>query len=136
MLYRDFMQLTHAEGKSSHSLEISANQAMSLPACSKDHRHPSMEFKNTIIYCPWIISIQYCFNQIYLWYKLHGVLCSYFHHWEKPYLHTLKNCNNFFTGVWDCQSAAGMSLTLFSAMNEWQYILFFEMWIKLTTSYL
>ena len=40
---------------------------------------------------------------------------------------------NNFTQVWDCQSATDMSVALFCLMNEWQFIPFFEKWIKLVT---
>jgi len=33
---------------------------------------------------------------------------------------------SFFTCVWDSQSAADMSLTLFSVMNEWQRVFFLK----------
>ena len=37
----------------------------------------------------------------------------------------MKNYNNF-SHVFDSQSASGMSLALFSAINEWQLIVFLK----------
>lgn len=63
---------------------------------------------------------------------LSGVLYKDFHHWEKPYHHMWKVNYNNLSRVRDSQSAAGISLALFSAINERQSVPFLKhelMWL-------
>ena len=45
---------------------------------------------------------------------------------EKKRITTREELRKIFTCVWGSQSAAGTSLALFSAMNEWQRVLFLK----------
>ena len=53
-----------------------------------------------------------------------AIILIYYVNWSAS--SHMKNYDYFFTCVWNSQLAAGTSLALFSAMNEWQRILFLK----------
>ena len=73
---------------------------------------------NTTVVKLWMFTIS-------IYYMNWGVLWG-FTPLRKTVLPLVKNSDTFSRGCWDGQSAAYVSLAIFSAMNEWQRVLFFK----------